>query len=170
LQGLEQIRPILEDLGRSVAGLRLKVICDRFPRFEQLPVVACPWTEFGEAAALATADVGIAWMPDDEWSRGKCGLKVLQYMAAGLPVVANPVGVHVEMVRHGVTGFLVRTVEEWRQAVGTLATHPDLRRRMGRAGRERLEAEYGVAVGARRWLRLLEEWRRLDETGAREAA
>ena len=67
-----------------------------------LPV---PWTEASEAVEIAGADIGISWMPDDAWSRGKCGLKVLQYLAAGLPVVANPVGVQIEMVRHGETGF-----------------------------------------------------------------
>jgi glycosyltransferase involved in cell wall biosynthesis len=91
-------------------------------------------------------------------------------MAAGLPVVANPVGVHVEMVRHGESGFLVKTAEEWCQAVATLAADAKLRRRMGQAGRRRLEAEYSVAVGARRWLHLLEELRRQGWNDAGEAA
>jgi glycosyltransferase involved in cell wall biosynthesis len=162
LKSLELIRPLLEYVGKQTPGLRLKMVCDRFFRMDHVAVVACPWSEFGEAAALATSDVGISWMPDDLWSRGKCGLKVLQYMAAGLPVVANPVGVHVEMVRHGETGFLARTEQEWHGAVATLAADPGLRRRMGLAGRRRLEGEYGVAVGARRWLRLLEELVRQD--------
>src|SRR5207249_4095705 len=109
--------------------------CDQFLRLRHLPVIDCPWTEAGEAAALASADIGISWLPDDPWSRGKCGLKVLQYMAAGLPVVANAVGVHAELVSHGQTGFLVETPQEWAEAVRTLAQDPRLRRRMGRAGR-----------------------------------
>ncbi|HXG11809.1 MAG TPA: glycosyltransferase family 4 protein [Gemmataceae bacterium] len=156
LRGLELIRSLLENLGRCWPGLRLRLICDRFLQFRHLPVVPCLWSEATEAADLAGADIGISWLPDDAWSRGKCGLKVLQYMAAGLPVVANPVGVQAEMVRHGETGFLVRTADEWAEAVGRLAHDPALRRRMGRAGRRRVEADFSVARGAARWVALLD--------------
>jgi glycosyltransferase involved in cell wall biosynthesis len=160
LRGLGAAAPMLEQLGRRVPGLRLKIICDRFLHLWCLPVVACPWTEDGEAWEIAAADVGISWAPDDDWSRGKCGLKVLQYMAAGLPVVANPVGVHAEMVRHGETGFLADTADDWVESVGRLARDADLRARMGRAGRERLERHYAVAGGAARWLEVLDALRR----------
>ena len=76
-----------------------------------MKVVFRPWSRETETAELAEGDIGIAYMPDDSWSLGKCGLKVLQYMAAGLPVVANPVGVHREMIVHGETGFLADTPE-----------------------------------------------------------
>jgi glycosyltransferase involved in cell wall biosynthesis len=155
LRGLRAIVPILEEVGRRCPGLRLKLVCDRFLEVRHLPVVACPWSEDGEATALAAADIGISYLPDDDWSRGKCGLKVLQYMAAGLPVVANPVGVQAELVRPGVTGFLVDTAEGWVAAVGRLARDPELRRRMGQAGRRLVEQEYSVRAGAERWLRLL---------------
>jgi glycosyltransferase involved in cell wall biosynthesis len=155
LRGLEASAPLLDEIGRRVPGVRLKVICDRFPSLRDLPVVPCPWTEAGEAAALTAADVGISWVPDDLWSRGKCGLKVLQYLAAGLPVVANPVGVHREMVRDAENGFLARTPGEWVAALTDLARDPPLRRRMGQAGRRRLEEEYGVGRGAACWAEVL---------------
>src|SRR5207249_9771653 len=119
---------------------RLKLICDRFLKFANLPVTRCRWSGEDEAGDLATADIGISWLPDDAWSRGKCGLKVLQYMAAGLPVVANPVGVQAELVRDGETGFLVRTPEQWQQAIGRLTHDPQLRQRLGQAGRRRVES------------------------------
>ena len=156
LQGLRTIAPLLEELGRRLPGLRLKLICDAFLDLWHLPVVRCPWSAATEAEAIASADIGIAWVPDDLWSRGKCGLKVLQYMAAGLPVVANPVGVHREMVRHGETGFLVRSPEQWLEAIARLARHPALRARLGRAGRQRVEADYAVAGGAAAWRSLLD--------------
>jgi glycosyltransferase involved in cell wall biosynthesis len=156
LRGLEAITPLLEELGQRVPGLRLKLVCDRFLELRHLTVVRCPWSETGEAAALAAADVGIGWVPDDLWSRGKCGLRVLQYMAAGLPVVVNPVGVHIEMVRHGENGFLASTPAACVEAIGRLAADPALRRRMGQAGRRRLETEYAVAVGAARWVAILD--------------
>ena len=81
-----------------------------------------------EAAELAEGDIGVAWMPDDSWSLGKCGLKVLQYMAAGLPVVANPVGIHREMIVHGETGFIASTPQQWAEAVARLAADPHIAR------------------------------------------
>jgi len=166
LQGLEAIRPLLEDVGRQVPGSRLKLICDRFFALRHLPVIECSWTAAGEAAEMARADVGISWIPDDLWSRGKCGLKVLQYMAAGLPVVTNPVGVHADMVRHGETGFLARTPAEWVAAIRRLTQDPELRRRMGQAGRRRLESEYSVAAGAARWINVLNRWQTPQELSA----
>jgi glycosyltransferase involved in cell wall biosynthesis len=159
LQGLEAIAPFLEEIGRNVPGVHLKLLCDRFLTLRHLPVLPVPWTEESEAAEIAGADIGISWLPDDAWSRGKCGLKVLQYLAAGLPVIANPVGVQVEMVRHGETGFLARTPDEWIEAVRRLANDAELRRRMGRAGRRLAETRYSVTAGAARWVRLLERLR-----------
>jgi glycosyltransferase involved in cell wall biosynthesis len=155
LRGLERARPILEALGREVPGLKLKLICDHFLTLQHLPVHPCSWSEATEAAEIAAADIGLSWVPDDPWSRGKCGLKVMQYLAAGLPVVANPVGVQTEMVRHGETGFLASTIDEWVQAVRTLARDPTLRRRMGAAGRRLVEANYRVECGGEKWVRLL---------------
>jgi len=156
LRSLETMRPLLEKLGELVPGLSLKVVADRTIQLRRLPVVSCAWSEDTEAEALASADVGISWMPDDDWSRGKCGLKVLQYMAAGLPVVANPVGVHQTIIVDGATGFLASTEVKWLQVVSLLAKSPDLRRRMGLGGRRRVESEFSVHVGAERWLRLID--------------
>jgi glycosyltransferase involved in cell wall biosynthesis len=148
LQGLERQRLLWEEIGRTVAGVRLRVICDRFPEFEALPVVAVRWSEATEAEELAAGDVGVSWVPDDLWSRGKCGLKVLQYQAAGLPVLANPVGVQTELIVPGVTGLLAKTPEEWVEAVRRLAGDPALRQRMGQRARVSVEAGYSVAAWA----------------------
>lgn len=164
LQGLEQIRPLLEHLGRRYPGISLKLICDRFLKLDTLAVLPRPWSAAMEGEELATADIGLSWVPDDAWSCGKCGLKVLQYMAAGLPVVANPVGVQAEMIRHGETGFLAETPDEWAAAIGRLAADSGLRRRMGRAGRQRVTTHYSVAVGAGHWLALLEGLRQRRQT------
>lgn len=157
LQGLERMAPMLEELATVAPGVRLKIICDRFPTFRHLPIVPVPWTPQAETSELARADVGISWIPDDQWSQGKCGLKVLQYMAAGLPVLTNPVGVHSQMVAPGETGFLATTPGEWHQAAATLLADDSLRRRMGHSGRQRLERDYSVAHGASLWLGVLDE-------------
>src|SRR5262249_30991448 len=157
LRGLEQFAPTLSAIGRAVPGVRLKLICDRFLTIPNLPVDECVWREDTEASEIAAADVGIGWVPDDPWSRGKCGLKVLQYQAAGLPVVANPVGVQADFVRNGETGFRANTTEEWVNAIRTLAADAALRKRLGEAARREVEAHYSVEVGARLWLDSLEQ-------------
>src|SRR5256885_8089682 len=128
-------------MAAAVPGVSLKLISDRFSEFGQLRIEPCPWSAETEPIEIAAGDIGIAWVPDDDWSRGKCGLKVLQYMAAGLPVIANPVGVHRELVRPGETGFLAESTTEWIEAVRVLAADPQLRARFGRAGRELVERE-----------------------------
>jgi glycosyltransferase involved in cell wall biosynthesis len=155
LKGLERFRDTLEAIGRTVPGVRLKLVCDRFLTLHHLPIDPVPWSEETEAAEIADADIGIGWVPDDAWSRGKCGLKILQYQAAGLPVIANPVGVQADFVRNDETGFLAETPEQWVDAVRRLAADPALRARLGAAGRRQVEQHYSVSAGARLWLEQL---------------
>jgi glycosyltransferase involved in cell wall biosynthesis len=155
VQGFERRRPLFDTVAKYVPNIELKVICDRFPTFETMRIVPVSWSPATEHLELAGADIGVSWVPDDLWSRGKCGLKVLQYMAAGLPVVANPVGVQAEMVRHGETGFLAETQDDWTEAIRQLAGDPALRQRMGRAARRVVERDYSVTHAAELWLQLL---------------
>ncbi len=148
LQGLQQQQALWDRLAREIPGLRMRVICDRFPGFKSLRVVPVPWAQTWEARDLAAGQIGISWLPEDPWSEGKCGLKVLQYQAARLPVVANPVGMHAEFIAPGLTGFLPRTPDQWVEAVRTLAADEQLRRRMGRTARERVQSGYSVAAWA----------------------
>lgn len=156
LRGLQQFTPTLTAIGRAVQGVRLKLICDRFIDIPGLPVDCCLWSEATEADEIAVADIGIGWVPDDLWSRGKCGLKVLQYQAAGLPVVANPVGVQADFVRNGITGFQATTIEQWVNAIRELAANAEQRQAMGAAGRRQVEERYSVAAGAKMWLEALQ--------------
>lgn len=162
LQGLIRAKPLLEHLGRSVAGLRLRLVCDATLQLDHLPFEHVPWTAAGEADAIAGADVGISLLPDDDWSRGKCGLKVLQYLAAGLPVVGNPVGVTAELIRGA--GLLATTPDEWVAAIERLHD-PALRQSLGAAGRARVQAQYDIATGAAAWRQLLDDF----TAAAREA-
>lgn len=148
LKGLERERGLLERIGRDVPGARLRLICDRSADFGPLTVEPVAWSEATEARAIAGADVGISLVPDDLWSRGKCGLKVIQYQAAGLPVVANPVGVHPRMIEPGINGELAGSPDAWVRALRGLAADPPLRDRMGRAARAAVEARYSVASWA----------------------
>jgi len=157
LQGLDRFRAVLEQLGLGVPGIRLRLVCDRFLEFRHLPVECVPWSETTEAKSLQSADIGISWIPDDAWSRGKCGLKILQYQAAGLPVIANPVGVHSEMVQSNRSGCLATEPQEWIDAVRLLSAYPGTRRAYGSAGRDRVLQHYSVQAGALRWIECLQK-------------
>lgn len=140
-------------IAQRLPDMEFRQICNRSASFAALNVVFRPWSVDTEAAELTEGDIGIAFMPDDSWSLGKCGLKVLQYMAAGLPVVANPVGVHREMVIHGETGFLAATPTEWAEAVDRLAAQPELRAKLGAAGQQFVQKRYSTEVWAPQFAR-----------------
>ena len=157
LQGLDRFRAVLEQLGLGVPGLRLRLVCDRFLEFRNLAVECVPWSEATEAESLRSADIGISWIPDDAWSRGKCGLKILQYQAAGLPVIANPVGVHPERVQTNRMGIRATEPQEWIDAGRTLIAYPGTRRAYGSAGREQVVRHFSVQAGALRWIECLQK-------------
>ena len=144
LPSLDCLREHFAAVARWLPDMQLRLVCDAGSEFPGLQVGLRQWSTATEAEELADADIGISWLPDDLWSQGKCGLKVLQYMAAGLPVVANPVGIHCAMIVHGETGLLASTPSEWAAAVAQLAADPLLRRRMGAAARQRVEEQYNV--------------------------
>ena len=106
------------------------------------------WSEDTETKAIANIDIGVMPLRDTPWERGKCGYKLIQYMAAGKPVIASPVGVNKYIVRHGENGYLADSDGEWEWALGNLAENPLLRERMGRAGRRRVEEEFCLSVTA----------------------
>ena len=134
----------LSAAAKALPGLELRVICNTWPALPGIRVVPRHWATLTEATELTAGDIGPNWLPDDEWSRGKCGLKVLQYMAAGLPVVANPVGMNCQMVLHGRTGFLASTPAEWAAAIARLAADPQLRQRLGAEGRRLVQQRFSV--------------------------
>jgi len=115
-------------------------------QFDGITPEVVPWSEASEAAMIARMDIGIMPLLDSPWERGKCGYKIIQYMACGLPVVASPVGANVDIVRHGENGFLAADDAAWRDALERLIASPSLRARMGRAGRARVEAEYSLVA------------------------
>lgn len=120
-----------------------------------LPSERHPWREDTEARHIAAFDIGLMPLDDTPWERGKCGYKLIQYMACGKPVVASPVGVNRDIVEHGVNGFLAETPQEWADALRRLAADPDLRRRLGAAGRAKVERHYSLSGTAPRLIQLL---------------
>ncbi len=156
---LEDALAALEQAAGRVPGLRLKIIADFTLQSDKLAIDPVPWVRETEATELAAAHIGIAPMNNDPWTRGKCGLKVLQYMAAGLPVIASRVGVHGDLVAEGETGLLVDDAQQWPQAVAKLAGDAGMREKMGAAGRARAVACFSVEVTGGRMVERLGRWR-----------
>lgn len=113
------------------------------------------WSESSEVQSVQSFSVGIMPLQDDPWTRGKCGYKLIQYMACGLPVVASPVGVNQEIVEHGVSGYLANSEVEWLSALSQLRSQPELCEEFGRASRKRVESAYSLEVTAQRLADLL---------------
>jgi glycosyltransferase involved in cell wall biosynthesis len=157
MASLKLAQPGMRAAADRLPGLALRVVCDAFPEIHGVRMRPVRWSRETEARELAAADAGVAWLPDHPWSLGKCGLKVLQYMAAGLPVVANPLGIHQELVVHGRTGFLAATPEQWAEALETLAKSPDLRRSMGSEARRRVAQHYSVTRWGPRLAEVIEK-------------
>ncbi len=120
-------------------------------------VECVPWTEDTEVESIAACDIGIMPLRDSPWERGKCGYKLIQYMACSLPVVASPVGVNEQIVRDGENGYLADGAGAWEEALGKLLGDDGLRRSMGQAGRHRVEEDYCVQRVAPRLARLLKQ-------------
>ena len=111
-----------------------------------VPVEVIPWREDSEVDEIRGFDAGIMPLPDEPWARGKCGFKLIQYMACGLPVVASPVGVNAEIVEDGGNGFLARDAGEWVAALARLMGEVELGGQLGKAGRRKVEARYCLQV------------------------
>lgn len=148
-QYLALVRPALERL-RARYDFKLVVVGGGTFTAQGVEVEHRPWRSATEVADLADFDIGIMPLPDAQWERGKCGLKALQYMALGVPVVVSPVGCNTEIVEHGRNGFLAATSGQWQELLGRLLEDATLRLALGEAGRKTVEASYSAAFQAPR--------------------
>ncbi|UCE36777.1 MAG: glycosyltransferase [Thermoplasmata archaeon] len=135
LQYLAEIRPALERIGLRYDGVVLRIICDDFFELRNMEVEKRQWSLEKQAEDLATSHIGLAPLPDNRFTRGKCGFKILQYEAANLPVVTSPVGVNSEYVHNGVTGYHASNNLQWIDRVSKLIDDIELRKQMADAGR-----------------------------------
>jgi glycosyltransferase involved in cell wall biosynthesis len=151
---LHFVAPVLQRMIDSY-GLRVVAIGANPDQLRGLPFEVRSWSEELEVEEIQRFDIGIMPLPDEPFERGKCGYKLIQYMACGKPVVASAVGVNTILVRHGINGFLARTELEWLEAFECLVNDPPLRHRMGTSGRMLVECEYSLRATAPRLAGLL---------------
>jgi glycosyltransferase involved in cell wall biosynthesis len=151
---LELITPALGKLCSGGAA-RLRLIGSGSVEMPGVDVEVLAWSDESEVDLMHSFDVGIMPLPDEPWARGKCGFKLIQYMACGLPVVASPVGVNIDIVDVGTNGYLATDCQAWEQLLTHLRDHPEERTRMGAAGCRKVEEQYSLQVTAPRLAALL---------------
>jgi len=154
---LEMLRPVLARLGGRYPNLSLRVVGADPLDIDGIARETNPWSLEREVDDLREFDIGLNPVPNDPWTRGKGGYKLLQYMAVGLPVVTSPVGINRQLVEDGQSGFWADSAEEWEQRLAALIESPELRRRMGERGREKVEGEYSLGVSSGKLAQLLRQ-------------
>ncbi len=133
-------------------NIYFKLIGDPHYLHEGLGIHGVPWNPSTEAEDLSELDIGIMPLPDNEWTKGKCGMKGLQYMALGIATIMSPVGVNKDIIKDGVNGFLAASHEEWVEKISLLIEDADLRKKIGKAGRETVKKDFSVEANKDKWL------------------
>ena len=148
------LKILLEKYGSKIY---IKLISDEPPQQDEIEIQFCKWNKETEVRDLEEIDIGIMPLPDDDWSKGKCGFKGLQYMALAIPCVLSPVGVNTEIITNNENGFLAATNEEWVEKLSMLIDSIELRAKIGQAGRQTLVEKYSYESWKDRYLQYLEE-------------
>lgn len=146
---LSAIEEPLADFLTQHRDSRLLIVCDRPPSFKKLTCQFVPWTMENEVSLVNSMDVGLMPLDDSEFARGKCGFKMLSYMACEIPVIVTPVSVNAEILQRDEVGIGAQTENQWFDALISLHSDHELGARMGRAGRKLVESEYSVSTNAR---------------------
>jgi glycosyltransferase involved in cell wall biosynthesis len=155
LRHLEQAKPILQKIYERYGDkVCFRVIADREWTTSELPVEFVRWKRESEIEDLSVIDIGIMPLPDNDWARGKCGFKGLQYMALGIPAIMSPVGVNTEIITDGINGFLASGEQEWIEKLSLLIEAPELRKKLGTAGRTTVEERYSYNAWKDRYVQL----------------
>lgn len=148
----DPLRKVLKRFGKKV---KIKIVGGGGFKFKSLSAEYKEWSLDEEVEDLQSFDIGIMPLPDNPWTRGKCGFKALQYMSVGIPALCSAVGITCEIIKDGVNGFLIRSRGEWVSKLSRLIEDDQLRKKMGQAGRKWVEERYSLAAYAQRFLALL---------------
>ncbi|MBM4276288.1 MAG: glycosyltransferase family 4 protein [Deltaproteobacteria bacterium] len=152
---LRNLIPIFENIFKKQINIQLKIVCSEFIDSANVPIIKKKWSLAEEVEDLKSFDIGVMPLADDLWSKGKCGLKILQYNSVGIPAVCTPVGVNREIVKDGVNGFWAQNEAQWEDRLLKLIHERELRKEMGLKGREIVERNYSIEANAPRLLSTL---------------
>ena len=142
---LNTVLPLIKQLQEELE-FDFYLIADKEPNFKWDALRFKRWSKESEIEDLMNINIGIMPMEDTPWAKGKCGFKILQYMALGIPALASPVGVNSKIITDGVNGFLCSTEGEWKDRLTELINTEELRTRLGKAGRITVQENYSVSA------------------------
>ena len=154
LKYLVCLEPVIQHIERNFQHVQFVVIANKPAVLNLKSLLFIPWKIQTEISDLNQIDIGVMPLPDDEWSKGKCGFKALQFMSLQIPVVASPIGVNGKIVDHGIDGFLASSQDEWIQFLTQLIEDNQLRIIMGMRGREKVLRKYSVTSNANNFMSL----------------
>ncbi len=156
LQYLLELKDALEDLGKSNSKIVLRIIADDFFDLKYMPVEKHRWSIDSQYSDITECDIGLAPLPNDRFTRGKCGFKILQYFSAGLPVIASPVCMNGDLVLKSGAGFVAQTNEQWKEQILKLVQDAALRKAMGLKGKEYVK-QYDLKVLGERFCEIVKD-------------
>ncbi len=152
---LDLLSDVYATLADRYKNIEFRVVGGYFQN-SNLPIICKDWSLDSEVEELREFDIGVMPLFDDDWARGKCAFKIIQYMAVGIPTVASRVGMNVEIIEDGKDGFLANRKEEWIERLSILIEDKQLRENMGRLGRAKVESLYSIEVNKGRYIDILE--------------
>jgi len=156
LQYLRQIAPALEEIGKRFDNVVLRIVCNHFFDLDNMPVEKHKWSLKTQASDLCTSDIGLAPLPDDRFTKGKCGFKILQYSAASLPSVASPVGVNADFAKENVRGFHASNIQQWVDAISKMVENDDMRKEMGKNAKKWVQ-DFDIEVLGEKLCKLIKQ-------------
>lgn len=155
LRYLEYLDHVFKILSNRFSNLKVKVVSNGIFESKFIPIINKPWKLEEENDDLISFDIGLMPLNNDLWSRGKCGLKIVQYLSVGLPVVCTPVGINQDIIKHGENGFWATDEKEWIEHLSILIENPELRKKMGIQGIKTVQDGYSLEVNSKKYLQIL---------------
>lgn len=150
---LETLLPVFQNLEEKYT-FKLRIISNQNPKWKLNSLEFIPWNKETEIEDLNQIDIGLMPIADDDWSKGKCGFKALQYMSLGIPALVSPVGVNCKIVDHGINGYWCASNEEWESALQILLADTALRAKMGEAAQHKIDSQFSVNANTQNFLQL----------------
>lgn len=155
---LYELEGVFSELSKKYSHIMFKIVGGNFSPKGFTNIINKPWSLDNELDDLRTFDIGIMPMPDNEWTRGKCGFKAIFYMSMGIPCVCSAVGMNKEIISDGINGFLASNDDEWIDKLSFLIEDHALRQRLGISGRRTAEEKYSININAPKFLGILEKF------------
>ena len=157
IKHFEYALDFLKIIKKKYPQVEICVVSDGVYTNDEIDIKGIAWSSETEVQSINSFSIGIMPLPNDEWAKGKCGLKGLSYMACEIPTIMSPVGVNTEIIKHGENGFLASSTEEWVEYLSKLIESEELRNKMGKAARETVLKEYSVLSQQENYLKAFEE-------------